>query len=63
MAQTKLPPFEERTEEELLIAQTKFIQISKNHLVISNNLRFLFWITVIGLVIGLLFIKPVLKHN
>lgn len=59
MAQTKLTSFEERAEKELLIAQKKIIQTSKNHIVINNSLKFFFWITIIGLM-GLLSVSGII---
>ena len=59
MAQTKLASFEERAEKELLIAQKKFIQTSKNHIVINNSLKLFFWITIIGLM-GLLSVSGII---
>lgn len=44
-------PLEERTEKELLISQTKLLIRSTERLEkIDNNLRFFFWVAIIGFV-------------
>ena len=55
MAFKKNTPFEDRSEKELLVAQTKLLELTAIGMQsVKTNVQILTWVTIIGIIAGVI---------